>query len=430
MPSTVLVGAQWGDEGKGKICDLVAGDFDAVVRYSGGNNAGHTIVVNGKKYGLHQVPSGIMYSDHVSVIGNGCVVNPKVVLEEIDMFEADGITTKNLKISGNAHVIMPYHIDLDGAFEQKLGKKNIGTTKRGIGPCYQDKMARIGLRMQDMLDEALFRDKLETALARVNPELELIYNLPTYTVDQICDEYLPMAERLRPYITETSLLLNNMIDEGKDLLFEGAQATLLDIDHGTYPYVTSSNTTAGGVATGSGLGPRYVDYVLGIIKAYSTRVGAGPFPTELFDETGEFLCKQGNEFGATTGRRRRTGWLDAVAVRRAVQINSLSGFCLTKLDVLDGLKEVKICVGYRMPDGREVTTTPLAADDWEGIEPIYETMPGWSETTFGVKERSGLPQAALDYIKRIEELTEVPIDIISTGPDRTETMILRDPFDA
>ena len=216
MPSTVLVGAQWGDEGKGKICDLVAGDFDAVVRYSGGNNAGHTIVVNGKKYGLHQVPSGIMYSDHVSVIGNGCVVNPKVVLEEIDMFEADGITTKNLKISGNAHVIMPYHIDLDGAFEQKLGKKNIGTTKRGIGPCYQDKMARIGLRMQDMLDEALFRDKLETALARVNPELELIYNLPTYTVDQICDEYLPMAERLRPYITETSLLLNNMIDEGKD----------------------------------------------------------------------------------------------------------------------------------------------------------------------------------------------------------------------
>ena len=220
MPSTVLVGAQWGDEGKGKICDLVAGDFDAVVRYSGGNNAGHTIVVNGKKYGLHQVPSGIMYSDHVSVIGNGCVVNPKVVLEEIDMFEADGITTKNLKISGNAHVIMPYHIDLDGAFEQKLGKKNIGTTKRGIGPCYQDKMARIGLRMQDMLDETLFRDKLETALARVNPELELIYNLPTYTVDQICDEYLPMAERLRPYITETSLLLNNMIDEGKNLLFE------------------------------------------------------------------------------------------------------------------------------------------------------------------------------------------------------------------
>ena len=271
MPSTVLVGAQWGDEGKGKICDLIAGDFDAVVRYSGGNNAGHTIVVNGKKYGLHQVPSGIMYADHVSVIGNGCVVNPKVVLEEIDMFEADGITTKNLKISGNAHVIMPYHVDLDGAFEQKLGKKSIGTTKRGIGPCYQDKMARIGLRMQDMLDEELFRDKLETALARVNPELELLYGLPTYTVDQICEEYLPMAERLRPYITETSLLLNNMIDEGKTLLFEGAQATLLDIDHGTYPFVTSSNCTAGGAITGSGVGMKNVDRVLGEIGRASCR---------------------------------------------------------------------------------------------------------------------------------------------------------------
>ena len=307
MPSTVLVGAQWGDEGKGKICDLVAGDFDAVVRYSGGNNAGHTIVVNGKKYGLHQVPSGIMYSDHVSVIGNGCVVNPKVVLEEIDMFEADGITTKNLKISGNAHIIMPYHIDLDGAFEQKLGKKNIGTTKRGIGPCYQDKMARIGLRMQDMLDETLFRDKLETALARVNPELELIYHLPTYTVDQICDEYLSMAERLRPYITETSLLLNNMIDEGKDLLFEGAQATLLDIDHGTYPYVTSSNCTAGGAITGSGVGMKNVDRVLGVMKAYITRVGSGPRPTELSyeSEAGHTLTEEGYEYGVTTGRRRR-----------------------------------------------------------------------------------------------------------------------------
>ena len=430
MPSTVLVGAQWGDEGKGKICDLVAGDFDAVVRYSGGNNAGHTIVVNGKKYGLHQVPSGIMYSDHVSVIGNGCVVNPKVVLEEIDMFEADGITTKNLKISGNAHVIMPYHIDLDGAFEQKLGKKNIGTTKRGIGPCYQDKMARIGLRMQDMLDEALFRDKLETALARVNPELELIYNLPTYTVDQICDEYLPMAERLRPYITETSLLLNNMIDEGKDLLFEGAQATLLDIDHGTYPYVTSSNTTAGGVATGSGFGPRNLDYVLGIIKAYCTRVGGGPFTTELFDETGAEIARKGNEFGAVTGRPRRCGWFDAVAIRRAIQLNSISGFCMTKLDVLDGFDEVKICTAYKMPNGEIVEYAPLAAKDWEGVEPIYETLPGWKENTFGVTDVNKLPQTCRDYIKRIEEVTGVPVAILSTGPDRVQTMILRDPFAA
>ena len=430
MPSTVLVGAQWGDEGKGKICDLVAGDFDAVVRYSGGNNAGHTIVVNGKKYGLHQVPSGIMYSDHVSVIGNGCVVNPKVVLEEIDMFEADGITTKNLKISGNAHVIMPYHIDLDGAFEQKLGKKNIGTTKRGIGPCYQDKMARIGLRMQDMLDETLFRDKLETALARVNPELELIYNLPTYTVDQICDEYLPMAESLRPYITETSLLLNNMIDEGKNLLFEGAQATLLDIDHGTYPYVTSSNTTAGGVATGSGFGPRNLDYVLGIIKAYCTRVGGGPFTTELFDETGAEIARKGNEFGAVTGRPRRCGWFDAVAIRRAIQLNSISGFCMTKLDVLDGFDEVKICTAYKMPNGEIVEYAPLAAKDWEGVEPIYETLPGWKENTFGVTDVNKLPQTCRDYIKRIEEVTGVPVAILSTGPDRVQTMILRDPFAA
>ena len=269
MPSTVLVGAQWGDEGKGKICDLIAGEFDSVVRYSGGNNAGHTIVVNGKKYGLHQIPSGIMYPDCVSVIGNGCVVNPKTVIEELDMFQRDGITCDNLRISGNAHIIMPYHIDLDGAFEAKLGKKNIGTTKRGIGPCYQDKMARIGLRMQDMLDEAIFRDKLETALARINPELELLYGLPTYTVDQICDEYMPYAERLRPYITETGLLLDDMVDAGKNLLFEGAQATLLDIDHGTYPYVTSSNCTAGGAITGSGVGivPQRASLVSGTIRS-------------------------------------------------------------------------------------------------------------------------------------------------------------------
>ena len=360
MPSTVLVGAQWGDEGKGKICDLVAGDFDAVVRYSGGNNAGHTIVVNGKKYGLHQVPSGIMYSDRVSVIGNGCVVNPKVVLEEIDMFEADGITTKNLKISGNAHVIMPYHIDLDGAFEQKLGKKNLGTTKRGIGPCYQDKMARIGLRMQDMLDEELFRDKLETALARVNPELELIYNLPTYTVDQICDEYLPMAERLRPYITETSLLLNNMIDEGKDLLFEGAQATLLDIDHGTYPYVTSSNCTAGGAITGSGVGMKNVDRVLGVMKAYITRVGSGPMPTELSyeSEAGHTLTEEGYEYGVTTGRRRRCGWFDGPIANYASRVNGLTDIALTKLDVLSAFDTIKVCVAYDV-DGERYTSPSI-----------------------------------------------------------------------
>ena len=385
MPSTVLVGAQWGDEGKGKICDLVAGDFDAVVRYSGGNNAGHTIVVNGKKYGLHQVPSGIMYSDHVSVIGNGCVVNPKVVLEEIDMFEADGITTKNLKISGNAHVIMPYHIDLDGAFEQKLGKKNIGTTKRGIGPCYQDKMARIGLRMQDMLDETLFRDKLETALARVNPELELIYNLPTYTVDQICDEYLPMAERLRPYITETSLLLNNMIDEGKDLLFEGAQATLLDIDHGTYPYVTSSNCTAGGAITGSGVGMKNVDRVLGVMKAYITRVG----------------------------------WFDGPIANYASRVNGLTDIALTKLDVLSAFDTIKVCVAYDV-DGERYTSVPEHQVRFEHAKPIYEELPGWKCDITGCRSFEELPQEAQDYVAFIEDLAHTRVTFIGVGAGREQ----------
>lgn len=397
------------------------GDFDAVVRYSGGNNAGHTIVVNGKKYGLHQVPSGIMYSDHVSVIGNGCVVNPKVVLEEIDMFEADGITTKNLKISGNAHVIMPYHIDLDGAFEQKLGKKNIGTTKRGIGPCYQDKMARIGLRMQDMLDEALFRDKLETALARVNPELELIYNLPTYTVDQICDEYLPMAERLRPYITETSLLLNNMIDEGKNLLFEGAQATLLDIDHGTYPYVTSSNCTAGGAITGSGVGMKNVDRVLGVMKAYITRVGSGPMPTELSyeSEAGHTLTEEGYEYGVTTGRRRRCGWFDGPIANYASRVNGLTDIAVTKLDVLSAFDTIKVCVAYDV-DGERYTSVPEHQVRFEHAKPIYEELPGWKCDITGCRSFEELPQEAQDYVAFIEDLAHTRVTFIGVGAGREQ----------
>ena len=421
MPSTVLVGAQWGDEGKGKICDLVAGDFDAVVRYSGGNNAGHTIVVNGKKYGLHQVPSGIMYSDHVSVIGNGCVVNPKVVLEEIDMFEADGITTKNLKISGNAHIIMPYHIDLDGAFEQKLGKKNIGTTKRGIGPCYQDKMARIGLRMQDMLDEALFRDKLETALARVNPELELIYNLPTYTVDQICETYLPYAERIRPYIVESSLFLNEQLESGKSILFEGAQATMLDIDHGTYPFVTSSNCTAGGAVTGSGVGPTHIDRVLGVAKAYLTRVGSGPFPTELSGELNDRLCEAGHEYGVTTGRRRRCGWYDAVVVNYAARVNGLTDLAITKLDVLGCLDEIKVCVAYEC-DGKIYKTVPEHQSVFYHAKPVYETLPGWKCDISNVRNFYQLPREAKDYIDFLEQVSGVRASIITVGPDREQTI--------
>ena len=340
-------GNQWGDEGKGKICDLIAPEFDCVVRYQGGNNAGHTIVVGDKKYGLHQVPSGIMYPECISVIGNGCVVNPAVLLEEIDMFEGDGISTANLKVSGNAHVIMPYHIDLDGAYEELLGKNSIGTTKRGIGPCYQDKMARIGIRMQDLLDEETFRSRLSAVLDRVNPQLERIFNLPTYTVDQISETYLPMAERLRPYICETGLLLNDLVEQGKTILFEGAQATLLDIDHGTYPFVTSSNCTAGGAVTGSGVGMKNIDRVLGIMKAYITRVGSGPMPTELDYETsqeGRTLTEVGYEYGVTTGRRRRCGWFDGVIARYATRVNGLTDIALTKLDVLSEFDTIKVCV--------------------------------------------------------------------------------------
>ena len=376
--NVVVLGTQWGDEGKGKIVDLLTERAKYVVRYQGGHNAGHTLVINGEKTVLHLIPSGILRENVTSIIGNGVVLSPAALMKEMKELEARGIP----------------------------------------------------VRERLLLSEETFAEKLKEVMEYHNFQLVNYYKAEAVDYQKVLDDTMAVADILTSMVVDVSDLLDQARQRGDFVMFEGAQGTLLDIDHGTYPYVTSSNTTAGGVATGSGLGPRYVDYVLGILKAYSTRVGAGPFPTELFDETGEFLCKQGNEFGATTGRRRRTGWLDTVAVRRAVQLNSLSGFCLTKLDVLDGLKEVKLCVAYRMPDGREVTTTPLAADDWKGVEPIYETMPGWSESTFGVKDRSGLPQAALNYIKRIEELTGVPIDIISTGPDRTETMILRDPFDA
>ena len=422
MPSTVLVGGQWGDEGKGKIVDLIAGEFDSVVRYSGGNNAGHTIVVGDKKYGLHLVPSGIMYPDCIAVIGNGCVVNPKVVLEEIDMFEADGISTKNLRISGNAHIIMPYHMDLDGAFEQRLGKNNIGTTKRGIGPCYQDKMARIGLRMQDMLDEATFREKLEIALAKTNPELELIYHLPTYTVDQICEEYLPYAERLRPYICETGLLLNGLIDEGKSLLFEGAQATLLDIDHGTYPFVTSSNCTAGGAITGSGVGMKNVDRVIGVLKAYITRVGSGPMPTELdydTDEDGHKLCELGYEYGVTTGRRRRCGWFDGPIANFSARVNGLTDIALTKLDVLSEFDTIKVCVAYDC-DGVRYTSVPEHQAVFANAAPVYEELPGWKCDISGCRTFEELPQLAQEYVTFIEKLAGTRVSIIGVGAEREQ----------
>ncbi|UMO87018.1 adenylosuccinate synthase [Pectobacterium sp. PL64] len=428
--NVVVLGTQWGDEGKGKVVDLLTERAKYVVRYQGGHNAGHTLVINGEKTVLHLIPSGILRENVVSIIGNGVVLAPDALMKEMTELEARGVPVRErLLLSEACPLILPYHVALDNAREKARGAKAIGTTGRGIGPAYEDKVARRGLRVGDLFDKETFAVKLKEIVEYHNFQLVNYYKADAVDYQKVLDDVLAIADILTGMVVDVSDLLYKAHLRGDFVMFEGAQGTLLDIDHGTYPYVTSSNTTAGGVATGSGLGPRYVDYVLGIVKAYSTRVGAGPFPTELFEEVGEHLSQKGNEFGATTGRRRRTGWLDAVAVRRAVQINSLSGFCLTKLDVLDGLKEIKICVGYRLPNGSEVDTTPLAAEGWEGLEPIYETMPGWSESTFGVKDHSKLPQAALNYIKRIEEITGVPIDIISTGPDRSETMVLRDPFD-
>lgn len=395
--NVVVLGTQWGDEGKGKVVDLLTERAKYVVRYQGGHNAGHTLVINGEKTVLHLIPSGILRENVVSIIANGVVLAPDALLREMTELEARGVPVRErLLLSEACPLILPYHVALDNAREKARGAKAIGTTGRGIGPAYEDKVARRGLRVGDLFDKESFAVKLKEIMEYHNFQLVNYYHVDAVDYQRVLDEVMAVADLLTSMVVDVADLLNKAYRNGEYVMFEGAQGTLLDIDHGTYPYVTSSNTTAGGVATGSGVGPRCVDYVLGIVKAYSTRVGAGPFPTELFDSVGEFLCEKGNEFGATTGRRRRTGWLDAVAVRRAVELNSLSGFCLTKLDVLDGLDEVKICVGYRLPDGREVDVTPLAAEGWEGIEPIYEVLPGWKESTFGVKQRDGLPQAALN----------------------------------
>ncbi len=428
--NVVVLGTQWGDEGKGKIVDLLTERAKYVVRYQGGHNAGHTLVVNGEKTVLHLIPSGILRENVISIIANGVVLAPDALMKEMKGLEDRGVPVRErLHISEACPLILPYHVALDNAREKARGAKAIGTTGRGIGPAYEDKVARRGLRVGDLFDKETFAEKLKEIVDYHNFQLVNYYKEPAVDYQKTLDDIMAVADILTAMVIDVSDLLYKANQNNELVMFEGAQGTLLDIDHGTYPYVTSSNTTAGGVATGSGLGPRFVNYVLGIMKAYSTRVGAGPFPTELFDETGEYLRQKGQEFGATTGRQRRTGWLDIVAINRAIQINSLSGFCLTKLDVLDGLKEVKMCVGYRREDGTVLTTTPLAADEWEGLEPVYESMPGWDDVTFGVKVRDQLPQAALNYIKRIEELTGIPVDIISTGPDRDETMILRDPFD-
>ncbi|WP_394204387.1 adenylosuccinate synthase [Shewanella waksmanii] len=427
--NVVVLGTQWGDEGKGKIVDLLTEQAKYVVRYQGGHNAGHTLVIDGDKTVLHLIPSGILRDNVKCIIGNGVVLAPDALMKEINMLKDRGVPVEDrLLISEACPLILPFHCALDVAREKARGNKAIGTTGRGIGPAYEDKISRRGLRVGDLFNAELFAEKLKEVMAYHNFMLTEYYDCEAVDYEQTLSDALAIADYLKSMCTDVTELLDQARKAGEPILFEGAQGTLLDIDHGTYPFVTSSNTTAGGVATGSGFGPRHLDYVLGIMKAYTTRVGAGPFPTELECEIGDHLGTKGHEFGATTGRKRRPGWLDVVAMKRAVQINSISGFCLTKLDVLDGLEEVKICVGYQYPDGSVATVTPLAAEGYEQVTPVLETMPGWSETTFGATSIDQLPQAAINYIKRIEELLETPVDIISTGPDRNETMILVNPF--
>ncbi|ACA31917.1 adenylosuccinate synthase [Histophilus somni] len=427
--SVVVLGAQWGDEGKGKIVDLLTDRVKYVVRYQGGHNAGHTLIINGEKTVLRLIPSGILRENVTCLIGNGVVLSPTALMQEMGELESRGINVRErLLISEACPLILPYHVAMDKARESALGNKAIGTTGRGIGPAYEDKVARRGLRVGDLFDKQSFAEKLKNILDYYNFQLVNYYKVEAVDYQKTLDEVLAVADIITAMVADVTTILDVARKNGDNILFEGAQGTMLDIDQGTYPYVTSSNTTAGGVSTGAGFGPRHIDYVLGIIKAYCTRVGGGPFTTELFDEVGAEIARKGNEFGAVTGRPRRCGWFDAVAIKRAIQTNSISGFCMTKLDVLDGFREVKICVGYKMPNGEIAEYAPLAAKDWEGVEPIYETLPGWQENTFGITDVNQLPENTRNYIKRIEEVTGVPIAILSTGPDRVETMILNDPF--
>lgn len=427
--NVVVLGTQWGDEGKGKIVDLLTDQASYVVRYQGGHNAGHTLVIDDTKTVLHLIPSGILRDNVTCVIGNGVVLSPEALMTEMKMLEERGIPVQErLKISEACPLILPFHIALDQAREKARGAQAIGTTGRGIGPAYEDKVSRRGLRVGDLFCADSFAEKLKEVLDYHNFALEHYYKVEPLDYQQVLTDTLAIADTLKAMVVDVTDMLDKARERGDCIMFEGAQGTLLDIDHGTYPYVTSSNTTVGGVATGAGFGPLHLDYVLGIVKAYTTRVGSGPFPTELDDEVGEHLGVKGHEFGATTGRKRRTGWFDAVAMKRAVQINSITGFCLTKLDVLDGLQELKICTGYQYPDGSVRDVPPMAADGYEQVTPIYESMPGWSDDTFGVTQRENLPQAALDYIARIEAITGVPVDIISTGPERNQTIIQRHPY--
>ena len=427
--NVVVLGTQWGDEGKGKIVDLLTDQAAAVVRFQGGHNAGHTLVIDGEKTVLHLIPSGILRDGVECLIGNGVVVAPDALLREITNLEQKGVPVRErLRISPACTLILPYHVALDQAREKARGDDKIGTTGRGIGPAYEDKVARRGLRIGDLFHRERFAVKLKELLDFHNFVLQHYYKEPAVDFQQTLDEALGYAEMLKPLMIDVAARLHQLRREGANIMFEGAQGSLLDIDHGTYPFVTSSSTTAGGTATGSGFGPLYLDYILGITKAYTTRVGSGPFPPELFDEVGAQLAKRGHEFGSTTGRARRCGWFDAVILRRAIEINSISGLCLTKLDVLDGLETIRICTGYQDEKGSLLVDAPTDADSYIGLVPVFEEMAGWTESTVGITNLEQLPANARAYISRLEELVGAPIDIISTGPDRNETIVLRYPY--
>ena len=420
MPATVVVGTQWGDEGKGKLTDLIAKEMAMVVRYQGGHNAGHTLVVDGESFALQLVPSGVLYDHIVPVIGNGVVVDPFVLLAEIDTLESKGVDCSRLAVSGNAHLILPYHQELDMLTERYLGKNKLGTTKRGIGPTYADKAMRVGIRVQDLLDEKIFRAKLDAVLGDKNTVLTRVYNrLPT-DPDELADRVMAeVVPRLRPHVADSVGLVHDALDAGENVLFEGAQATFLDLDHGTYPFVTSSNPVAGGACTGAGIGPRHIQRVVGIAKAYITRVGAGPFPTELFDADGDALVDRGHEFGTNTGRRRRPGWFDAVMMRQAVRLNSLSEVAITKLDILDTFDTLKVCVAYDV-NGERHEHLPYHQSDLHSAKPIYEELPGWQSDLTAVRERSELPTPAVRYLEFLEGQIGAPISLVGVGPGREQ----------
>jgi adenylosuccinate synthase len=423
MPAIVIVGAQWGDEGKGKATDLLGDDVDYVVRYQGGNNAGHTVVIGEESYALHLLPSGVLSRNAVPVIGNGVVIDPAVLLAEIEGLAARGVSCDRLLISANAHLIMPHHIALDKVTERHLGSSRIGTTGRGIGPTYSDKAARMGIRMQDLFDPGILRQKLDLALREKNQVLTKVYNRRTIDADAVAREYLGYGERLGRYIADTGLILNQALDQDKVVLLEGAQATLLDVDHGTYPFVTSSSPTAGGACAGSGLGPTRIDRVIGILKAYTTRVGAGPFPTELDDAQGEWLRKTGSEYGVTTGRARRTGWFDAVIARYATRVNGITDYFITKLDVLSGLEQVPVCVAYEV-NGHRQDEMPMTQTEFHHATPVYEYLDGWLEDISRAKDLADLPANARAYLTALESMIGAPISAVGVGPRRDQTLQL------